>query len=351
MKISIGSKIVDGPWGGGNLFVKNLSNYLVDVGCEVYYDLTNPNLDLILLTDPRSKLSSSSTFNHKDINYYKKFINKNVSIVQRINECDERKSTVGVNDYYLKASEVADSVIFVSSLLEQIYINLGLPKYKSKVILAGANKNIFNNQNLKIWDGKNKFKIVTHHWSSHRNKGFDDYLTIDKLLSTKFWNNKIEFTYIGNINKEYSFKNIKILNPLSGKDLANELKKHHFYMTGSINEPSGNHHIEAAQCGLPIIYKQSGGIPEYCNGFGIGYFDNVESALLEAMENYSHYSNKIKNYSLDATKMANEFYNHFNIIIDRNESSKINLYFFTGNLKQLVLPIFCPICVQFSITQ
>ena len=24
MKISIGSKIIEGPWGGGNLFVKNL---------------------------------------------------------------------------------------------------------------------------------------------------------------------------------------------------------------------------------------------------------------------------------------------------------------------------------------
>ena len=28
MKISIGSKIIQGPWGGGNLFAINLSNYL-----------------------------------------------------------------------------------------------------------------------------------------------------------------------------------------------------------------------------------------------------------------------------------------------------------------------------------
>ena len=27
MKVSIGSKIFEGPWGGGNLFVKNLANY------------------------------------------------------------------------------------------------------------------------------------------------------------------------------------------------------------------------------------------------------------------------------------------------------------------------------------
>ena len=44
-------------------------------------------------------------------------------------------------------------------------------------------------------------------------------------------------------------------------ELADELKKHHIYVTASVNEPSGNHHIEAAQCGLPILYLDSGGIP------------------------------------------------------------------------------------------
>ena len=28
MKVAIGSKIMSGPWGGGNNFVKNLSKYL-----------------------------------------------------------------------------------------------------------------------------------------------------------------------------------------------------------------------------------------------------------------------------------------------------------------------------------
>lgn len=347
MKISIGSKIVDGPWGGGNLFVKNLSEYLKNIGCEVYYDLTIPDLDLILLTDPRSKISSNSTFNHKDINFYKKYINQNVAIVQRINECDERKDTVGVNSYYLKASKVADSIIFVSSWLEKIYLNIGLPKHKSKVILAGANENIFNNHDLKIWNGKEKFKIVTHHWSSHKNKGFQDYLIIDELLTTNYWNKKIEFTYIGNINNEYSFKNINVLGPLSGQDLANELKKHHFYMTGSINEPSGNHHIEAAQCGLPIIYKASGGIPEYCKGFGVSYLDDLESAMLEAIKNYSLYSNKIKNYPLNSNKMSGEFYSHFKKIIEEKEFSKKIFY----PLKNLFISYFLlqKIVVSFTI--
>ena len=72
MKVSIGSRIVKGPWGGGNLFVINFKNYLIKNGVEVIHDLSESNIDVIFLTDPRKKTQSSSTFNHLDIAKYKK---------------------------------------------------------------------------------------------------------------------------------------------------------------------------------------------------------------------------------------------------------------------------------------
>ena len=60
------------------------------------------------------------------------------------------------------------------------------------------------------------------------------------------------------VNKNANFINTKVISPISGKKLAEELRSQDFYITGSINEPSGNHHIEAA-CGLPIMYINSGG--------------------------------------------------------------------------------------------
>ena len=44
MKISIGSKIITGPWGGGNLFAQNLSEYLINKGHSVIYDLSEKTL-------------------------------------------------------------------------------------------------------------------------------------------------------------------------------------------------------------------------------------------------------------------------------------------------------------------
>jgi len=328
MKVSIGSKIIEGPWGGGNLFVKNFSKYLINLGHEVIFDLSDSDIDLVLLTDPRSRKESSSTFNHIDIENYKKFVNPNIVVVQRINECDERKGTDFINKFYLEASETSDHVVFVSSWLRRIYLDLGMDKKKTSVILAGANKEIFNNENSSYWNRKDKLKLVTHHWSNHLNKGFEDYKEIDNMLSSKKWSNLLEFTYIGNFNENFKIENINLLPPLDGESLASEIKKHHVYITASINEPSGNHHIEAAQCGLPIIYKNSGGIPEYCNGFGYEFENNLEEVISKVRADYDSLKVQMDNYSLNSIQMCEEFFELFEILLSKRnklQSNKLTL--------------------------
>ena len=120
-------------WANGEIILGNinpyLSNFLINNGHDVIYDLGDKDIDLILLTDPRSRKESSSTFNHQDIESYKKYINQNVSVVQRINECDERKNTTGTNQIYLEASNTADHVIFVSSWLRDLYLKMKTLQY------------------------------------------------------------------------------------------------------------------------------------------------------------------------------------------------------------------------------
>ena len=335
MKVSIGTKIQKGPWGGGNLFAINLRDYLIKEGHEVVTNLNDDDIDIILITEPR-KSSESSAYTHFDVKKYIDYVNSEALVVHRINECDERKNTNYVNRYLINVNKIADQTVFVSSWLKDLYEEQGINKINNNVIMAGANSAIFNNKDFEPWNGKEKIKIVTHHWGANWNKGFDSYVLIDKLISQKKWKEKIEFTYIGNLPKKFSFENSNVVSPLSGEALAKEIKKNHLYITGSLNEPSGNHHIEAAQCGLPLLYINSGGIPEYCKNFGVMYDDDdLEIKLEELIKKYDGYINELKTYSFNSDKMSNNYLSLFeesiskkDIILKSRSSSRGNLIFY-----------------------
>ena len=320
MKVSIGTNIKDGPWGGGNLFAINLKNHLHSKGFKVVNNLDDDDIDIILITEPR-RTSESSAFTHIDVQKYLKFVNSETLVMHRINECDERKNTKYLNKYMMNANKVADYTVFVSTWLKNLYENQGISTKNNHVVLAGANKEIFNNNDYVPWDGSEEMRIVTHHWGASWNKGFDVYTNLDKLISSKKWQNKISFTYIGNLPKNFKFENTKVIKPLSGENLAEAIKKNHIYLTASINEPSGNHHIEGAQCGLPLLYIDSGGIPEYCSGFG-EIFDkyNFEQKLEKIMHEYLENVENMKNYPNNSDIMCTEFENYFIEMIDNKEN-------------------------------
>ncbi len=335
MKVSIGTKIQAGPWGGGNLFAINLRDYLIKEGHKVVTNLNDDDIDIILITEPR-KSSESSAYTHFDVKRYIDYVNPEALVVHRINECDERKNTNYVNRYLISVNKIADQTVFVSNWLKDLYEDQGINKANNNVIMAGANSTIFNNKDFKPWDGKGKIKIVTHHWGANWNKGFDSYVLVDKLMSQKKWKEKIEFTYIGNLPKKFSFENSSVVAPLSGEALAKEIKKSHLYITGSLNEPSGNHHIEAAQCGLPLLYINSGGIPEYCKNFGIMYdVHNLEISLEEIINKYEKYISGLKSYPFNSEKMSKNYLSLFkdsilnkDKILESRPSVPTNLIFY-----------------------
>lgn len=324
MKISIGANIKDGPWGGGNLFFKNLQNNLIKNGHEVTFNLQDNDIEVILMTDPRF-LSESASFNHVDVMLYKKFINNNVKVVHRINECDERKNTTGLNKLIIKSSKIADEKVFVSSWLKKLYESQGMDSKNNTVILSGSDPEIFNTKYKKKWNKSNPLKIVTHHWGANWNKGFEVYKLLDDLQEDRLFSEKYTFTYIGNIPKNFKFKHSTHIQPLAGVELSKELQKHDLYITGSLHEPSGNHHIEGGLCGLPIMYISSGGIPEYTLDFGIEYtIKNFQESLEKAVLNYDKLYKKMENYSFTSKKMSDQYEDLFTNIIQNKPNVNIN---------------------------
>jgi glycosyltransferase involved in cell wall biosynthesis len=313
IKIAIGMNLQEGPFGGGNQFGQSLSRYLRGRGVDVTFSLEENDVDIILLTETR-KFLQSCAFDIADVIEYRQN-NPNVLIVFRINECDERKNhkVKILNKLIREGLHIADHNIFISSWLKSIFlVNYGYLEEKSTVILNGADHDVFNDNGYCRWNKKEPLKIVTHHWGANWYKGFDIYTKINELLENKY-KNKIFFTFVGNLPKNINLKSTKVIYPLSGLALAHELKKNHVYVTGTMNEPAGMHHIEGALCGLPLLFRNSGALPEYCKNFGISFNDknDFEDALIEMMQEYDIFLKRMKDYNNTSDAMNEKYYELF----------------------------------------
>lgn len=319
MNISLGMTIRTGPWGGGNQFGRTLVEYLERQGARVSFDLCQPDLDIILLIDPRPT-SQTATYSDIQIREYLTHVNPSAIVIHRVNECDERKGTTGVNDTLMAANRIADHTVFVSTWLSELFAPrmAGRP---SSVILSGADHSVFHANGDESWDHSGPLRLVTHHWGGSWLKGFDIYQKLDEMIGSPEYNSRFAFTYIGNVPEGFEFKHARYLPPMHGEVLAAELRSHHVYLTASRNEPSGMHHIEGASCGLPLLYIDSGALPEYCQGFGIIYTpETFEVKLQEMATTYDHWAARMSEYPYTAEQTSEAYFQLFTDLMTRRET-------------------------------
>ena len=314
MKVAIGYHIQSGPWGGGNAFARSLSDALVARGDQVVCTLDDPDIDLILLTDPRGR-SPQISFHAGTILRYLLTTNANAVVVHRINECDERKGTRNMNRLLRRANYVADHTVFIATWLKDLDVWCG--ESSSSMILNGADTNTFNDTCYRPWGGDEPLRLVTHHWGGNKLKGADVYEALDCMLNEPEWRGRLEFTYVGNIPAGVTLRNTRHVAPLNGMPLAREISSHHVYLTASVNEPAGMHHIEGALCGLPLLYRASGALPEYCSGYGIGFddVDGFKNVLERMMSEYSRYRGAMPSYKNTARRMCQGYLSLFDELV------------------------------------
>jgi hypothetical protein len=321
VKVSINYRRIEGPWGGGNRAVAAIERALVARGDSVVQHLEDSDIDIVLIVDPR-KRNPQITYTPGQALAYVERVNPKCVVVHRINECDERKGTRTMNLRLRTANYCADHTVFVASWLKDLRV--WRREHASTVILGGGDDTIFKKDTANRWNGLEPFRMVTHHWGSHPNKGLDVYNVLDALLGLPQWRDRVRFSHIGNKPKGPELANIEWLPPLDGPALAAALANHHAYLTASIGEPSGNHHIEGALTGMPILYRRSGGLPEYCAPYGIGFDgpNDFPEALDAFLKSYFVLKPKLADYPHTSTRMAAQFLELFDRLA--RQSSEIS---------------------------
>ena len=285
MKIHILYKFVEGPWGGGNQFLKALREYFRKEGV---YSESLEDADIILFN---SHHCLDELFKVK-----KKYPNK--ILIHRVDGpiFYARGKDKVVDEIIFQFNNLfADGTVFQSSWSREKNYEIGMRKSPYEIIIMNAlDPNIFNCEGKRQFND-NKVKLVATSWSANIRRGFDIYQYLDEHLDF----NRYEMTFVG--NSPIEFKNIRWVKPVPSPEVANILREHDIYITASKNDPCSNSLIEALHCGLPAVARNDGGHPEIIGEAG-ALFEN-EAGAIDAIEkvaqNYKYYQARIDLSALD----------------------------------------------------
>lgn len=254
MKIYISYKITDGPYGGGNQFIKNLAKYL-----ESFNLLTNDiSTAQVILTNaffsPPLLSSYDSLFSLKRINPKVKLLHRMDGIFDLVRGHDFLYLDKLVSSW---ARLCVDGVIFQSDYCRDIQYKYGYPSDILAAVIGNASdRSIFyppHNRN----HIDNRVHLIYTSWSNNIRKGFSTLQMLDNTLDF----NRYSFTFVG--NSPVTFKNIRHIPAKPSGELAELLRGADIFVGLSHNEPCSNAIGEALACGLPALIRNTGGNPSF----------------------------------------------------------------------------------------
>ena len=285
MKIFITNKLIDGPTGGGNQFLKALKHQFTKKGLYTEDPL---HADIVLFN---SHQNLGLVHQLREINLRAKFVHRLDGPMRLYNNMDDQRDYMA----YQMNSDYADAVIFQSEWSKQANIKLGLDisGKKDTVIHNAPDPGIFYPSDKK--QKNDKIRLIASSWSDNIRKGFLTYKYLDETLDF----NKYEFFFMG--RSPIAFKNIVSLGALTSQEVADELRKSDIFITASENDPCSNSLIEALSCGLPALALNSGGHPELV-GQGGALFSKKEeivNKLEDLCDNCINYQSNIKERTIE----------------------------------------------------
>lgn len=303
--VAFNMRPTSGPWGGSSPFVEQLAAYLRNRGYQVIFDL-NDNVDVAVLIDPRQE-AANRVFSVDDVSHLRAS-QPRLRVLHRVNECDQRKGTDFMDRLLAEANVIADYTVFIAEWLRDYHAERWFDvTHPHSVIYNGADPRIFHPVDSARWDGVQPLRIVTHHWSDNPLKGFAEYEALDAAIAEGEVDN-MELYIVGRWPDSIHWRAAKTVAPLHGYKLAQILKSCHIYITASRWEPCGMHHVEGAQCGLPLLYhKDGGGIVEAGRRYGIEFGDDIVGSLNQIKTRYNEFREKVLDHPPSGDRMSLSF--------------------------------------------
>ena len=306
MKVHILFELKEGPWGGGNQFLKSLKQYLQSVNV---YENDVHRADVILLNSYQYVNEAAKVkLKHRD----KLFVHRIDGPIRLYNrESDQRDLVTNIANHL-----IAEATIFQSRWSKNENHRLGLKKNRFETVITNApDPMIFNRQGKEVFPADRKMRLIAASWSSNWNKGFKVYQWLDEHLDF----DKYEMIFVG--NSPIRFKNIIHKPPLNSVELASGLKKNDVFIFASPMEACSNSLLEALHCGLPVIATNSSSNPELVTKGG-EVFDHpgeIPELLDKIASRYADYQAAIRMPSAD--EVGKQYYDFISYVYRQVQNS------------------------------
>jgi glycosyltransferase involved in cell wall biosynthesis len=266
-RIHILFEFVDGPWGGGNQFLKALRN---EISARDRL-ASAPEAADVILANSHHRLADLARLRSRHPE--KAIVHRVDGPIGLIRNRDHEVDRI----LYRVNRALADGTIFQSQWSRRENLEAGMRP-------PGATTVIFNAPDPALFHAAEpgargqRVRLVATSWSPNPRKGFDFYSWLDGNLDF----DRFELTFVG--NSPVTFKNVRVLKPLPSAELADELRRHDVFLTGSRSDPCSNSLLEALHCGLPALARRDGGHPELIGEGGETFVEFPEAlAKLDAI--------------------------------------------------------------------
>lgn len=267
------------PYGGGNQFLLALRDELVRRGTPVGVGDVGTDTEVVLFNS-----------HHADAERLRAIRRPGLRMVHRVDGpiAAYRGRDDGTDRRVLQLNhEFADATIFQSQYSLESHLALGLTFREPHVIANAANPGIFfpaTDHQLGA-----RTRVISSSWSDNPRKGGPVYAWLDAHLDQQ----RHGFTFVGRIAVDLPHS--RRVEAVPSNDLAELLRAQDIYLAASEADPCSNALIEALSCGLPAIFRRSGGHPELVKDGGLGFDhqDEIPGLIDQIRAKYDDYRRRV----------------------------------------------------------
>ena len=214
------------------------------------------------------------------------------------------------DDIQPAVNRLTDYTIFQSEYCRDSFSeHCGISPASSRVITNGTDPNLFFPDPEVAWDG-GPLRLVAASWSSNPRKGFAEMAQFSRLPA-------VELSFAGNWCPDVDPANVKLVGLLDSRELGKLMRNNHVLLQPALNEACSNVIVKALACGLPVIYRDSGGNRELAEDYGVAMSDDIESTLDATMSNYVGLRKKVvaHRHKFLIQRAAEEYLSVFNLAL------------------------------------